>query len=77
MRSFPAMGTWIEISSPSANPPSALSFPAMGTWIEIPPAFTYSHGISLFPAMGTWIEIITAIGLYGQRRVVPCNGNVD
>ena len=57
MRSFPAMGTWIEISSPSANPPSALSFPAMGTWIEIPPAFTYSHGISLFPAMGTWIEI--------------------
>ena len=77
MKSFPAMGTWIEIYKADKDAPEKESFPAMGTWIEIPPAFTYSHGISLFPAMGTWIEIITAIGLYGQRRVVPCNGNVD
>ena len=71
MRSFPAMGTWIEISSPSANPPSALSFPAMGTWIEIPPAFTYSHGISLFPAMGTWIEIFHGCEQPYCQCVVP------
>ena len=34
-RSFPAMGTWIEIAGASAFVFDERSFPAMGTWIEI------------------------------------------
>ena len=35
IRSFPAMGTWIDILMQKIKPDWKVSFPAMGTWIEI------------------------------------------
>ena len=57
--SFPAMGTWIEISEEDAAKVTALpSFPAMGTWIEISSNnFANISYMLSFPAMGTWIEM--------------------
>ena len=57
--SFPAMGTWIEISLSSVVAvPVSSSFPAMGTWIEISDILIGKDRHLSFPAMGTWIEIL-------------------
>ena len=50
--SFPAMGTWIEISPGCARRSLLQSFPAMGTWIEIVYKFTDTTGLSVVPCNG-------------------------
>ena len=53
VESFPARGTWIEISVPSALPPEgAASFPARGTWIEISDTGDIIHIHDVVPREG-------------------------
>ena len=55
---FPARGTWIEISGAYCSLYTHLpTFPARGTWIEMLSEYEVVGSCRTFPARGTWIEI--------------------
>ena len=52
LRSFPAMGTWIEIPSRYTLSWYLMSFPAMGTWIEIFLLHSSKNSLTVVPCNG-------------------------
>ena len=53
----PRVGTWVEITTLTADNILAQVVPRVGTWVEMVPYSPSPEPVAVVPRVGTWVEI--------------------